>query len=264
VSGTVRTDDGWPLPGAAVTVLGAGGGQAGRGATDETGAFVVPAGSGGPVTVIVAAPGMQPVARAVTVAPVGHTALGTVELLTQGRGELPPPGLYRIDPAHTIVRAVARHLGLSHVEGRFTDFSGTIRLARPVENSTVAVTIAAGSIDTGNADRDRHLRSADFLDAERFPELTFRGTRVTREAPDRGRLYGALTIRDITRDVVLDVTYTGSGPDPWGGIRMAALATTQLARRDYEMNWNMGIPGGLVVVGPTLRIGLEVQAVRED
>jgi polyisoprenoid-binding protein YceI len=162
------------------------------------------------------------------------------------------------------VRAKARHLALSHVEGRFTAFSGQLRVAEPVERSSVEVTIDAASIDTGNADRDAHLRAADFLDVERFPVLTYRSDRVVRLADDRWRVDGWLTIRDISREAALDVIYLGSGSDPWGGTRIALVATTQLARQDYEINWNMGLPGGLVVVGPTLRVDIEVQAVRQD
>jgi polyisoprenoid-binding protein YceI len=137
-------------------------------------------------------------------------------------------------------------------------------VAEPIEASTVTVTLGAASIDTGNPDRDAHLRSADFLDVKQFPALTFRSTGLQRLADDRWRLDGALTIRDVTRDVALDARYGGSGPDPWGGTRMAVVATTQLARRDYEIDWNMGLPGGLTLIGPTLRIDLDVQAVRQD
>jgi polyisoprenoid-binding protein YceI len=125
------------------------------------------------------------------------------------------------------------------------------------------VVIEAASIDTGNGDRDTHLRSPDFLDVKQFPTLRFRSSGLTRLADDRWQLGGGLTIRDITRPVTLDVHYGGSGPDPWGGTRMALTATTQLHRGDYEINWNMGLPGGLTLIGPTLRIDLDIQAVRE-
>jgi polyisoprenoid-binding protein YceI len=149
---------------------------------------------------------------------------------------------------------------MSRVEGRFTAFTGDIRLTDPIERSSVQATIEAASINTGNAERDAHLRSADFLDVAQFPVLAFRSVRVARQG-EQWRVSGGLTIRDITHPAVLDVTYLGSGPDSLGGTRMALVATTQIARRDYEMNWNMGVPGGLVVVGPTLRIDLDIQAV---
>jgi polyisoprenoid-binding protein YceI len=264
IRGVVATGDGWPLPGAAVTVLGRTGQQLGRAVADETGTFTVPVSEVGTATVVFAAPGVDPVARSVSIGPAGTTDLGSVVLGSARRTSLPAPGLWNIDPAHTIVRAKARHLALSHVEGRFTQFSGQIRIADPIERSSVEVSIDAASIDTGNADRDAHLRSPDFLEVERFPTLTYRSERVVRLTDERWRVDGSLTIRDITRPVALDLTYLGTGPDPWGGTRIALTATTQLARKDYEINWNMGLPGGLVVVGPTLRIDLEVQAVRQD
>jgi polyisoprenoid-binding protein YceI len=264
VRGVVTTVDGWPVPGAVVTVVGAAGQQFGRGAADEAGAFAVALSGTGTATFICAAPGVDPIARAITVKENDVTDLGSIVLDSPHRSALPQPGVWAIDPAHSIIRAKARHLALSHVEGRFTSFAGEIRIAEPIGHSSVQVSIDAASIDTGNADRDAHLRSGDFLDVERFPALSYRSDRVIRQAEDRWRVDGRLTIRDITREVPLDVSYLGSGPDPWGGFRVALVATTQLARRDYEINWNMGLPGGLVLVGPTLRIDLQVQAVRQD
>jgi polyisoprenoid-binding protein YceI len=121
--------------------------------------------------------------------------------------------------------------------------------------------MTAGSIDTGAVDRDIHLRSADFLDVEKFPFLTYRSTAVTHVVGEKWRIEGVLMIRDIEREVPLDMTYLGAGPDPWGAMRMAFKATTQLALRDYEMHWNLALPDGLVLVGPTLRIDLDVQAI---
>jgi polyisoprenoid-binding protein YceI len=262
--GSVATVDGWPVPGATVTVVDPGGRQLGRTAADATGAFEVPVtgvGNGGRVTVILAAAGVDPVARAATLRSAGTHDIGVVVLESRRRAALPEPGVWTIDPAHSIVRATARHLGLSRVEGRFTAFSGTVRIADPIEDSAVDVAIEAASIDTGNAERDTHLWSADFLDVKRFPWITFRSTRLERTG-DRGRLHGELTIRDVTRPVALDVGYLGGGPDPWGGTRIAFLATTELVRADYDMTWNIGVPGGAVMVGPTLRVELEVQAVR--
>ena len=136
-------------------------------------------------------------------------------------------------------------------------------MADPIGSSQVVVVIEAASIDTGNVDRDTHLRSPDFLDVKRFPTLAYRGHGVTRLTDDHWRLDGSLTIRDITRPVPLDLHYGGSGPDPWGGTRMALTASAELARADYALTWNMGLPGGLSLIGPTLRIDLDIQAVRE-
>lgn len=261
VHGRVTTPDGWPLSGGSVTVVSPGGLQLGRAAVDDNGEFTVRIGVTGTVTVIVTAAGADPVARMVTVSPGGASDVGLVVLRNAQRGELPQPGTWSIDMPHTIIRATARHMGLTRVEGRFTAFYGDIRVALPLERSEVNVTMTAGSIDTGAVDRDIHLRSADFLDVEQFPFLTYRSTSVTFVAEERWRIEGVLTVRDIEREVPLDVTYLGAGPDPWGAMRMAFTATTQLALRDYEMNWNLALPDGLVLVGPTLRIELDVQAI---
>jgi polyisoprenoid-binding protein YceI len=258
VTGQTATSDGWPLPGATVTLIGADGHQIGRAVADTNGRFAMPVDANGPATVIVAAAGLDPVARSVALP--GHD-LGTIVLQAAGHDRLPSPGTWTIDPAHSIVRATARHLGMSRVEGRFTELSGTVTVTEPIENSHVTVVIEAASIDTGSRDRDTHLRSPDFLDVKQFPTLRYRSSGLTRLSDDHWQLDGGLTIRDITRPVSLDVRYGGSGPDPWGGTRMAATATTQLHRSDYEINWNMGLPGGLTLIGPTLRIELDIQAV---
>jgi polyisoprenoid-binding protein YceI len=263
VTGSVATGDGWPLPGATVTIVDASGRQVGRAVADAGGQFAVPVDAAGPATVIVAAAGLEPLARSTRLHGHADRDLGVLVLQSAGQGGLPSPGVWTIDPAHTIVRATARHLALSRVDGRFTELDGAITVADPIEASRVEVTIEAASIDTGNRDRDAHLRSPDFLDVKQFPVLTYRSTGLTRQADDRWLLNGELTIRDITRPVPLDVRYGGSGPDPWGGTRMAATATGQLARSDYEITWNMGLPGGLTLIGPTLRLDLDIQAVRE-
>jgi polyisoprenoid-binding protein YceI len=261
IHGRVTTPDGWPLSGSAVTVVSPGGLQIGRTSVDDTGEFTVQVAVTGTVTVIVTAAGADPVARMVTVGPESRSDVGLIVLRNAQRAEMPPPGVWTIDMPHTIIRATARHMGLTRVEGRFTAFYGDVTVARPLERSTVHVTMTAGSIDTGAVDRDIHLRSADFLDVERFPFLTYRSTAVTPVTGEKWRIDGILTIRDIEREVPLDMTYLGAGPDPWGAMRMAFKATTQLALRDYEMHWNLALPDGLVLVGPTLRIDLDVQAI---
>jgi polyisoprenoid-binding protein YceI len=264
VTGAVATGDGWPLPGATITIIDAAGRQLGHAVADAGGRFAVPVEAAGPATVIVAAAGLDPLARMTRLDGHADRDLGVILLQSAGQESLPRPGVWKIDPAHSIVRATARHLAMSRVEGRFTELSGTITVADPIEQSHVTVAIEAASIDTGNRDRDAHLRSPDFLDVKQFPTLTYRSAGLTRQSDDRWRLAGRLTIRDITRDVPLEMHYGGSGPDPWGGTRMAVTATAQLARSDYEITWNMGLPSGLTLIGPTLRIDLDIQAVLEQ
>lgn len=261
VRGVVRTPDGWPLDDAVVTVLGAAGGQAGRGRTGSTGGFAVDVASSGAVTLVVAAPGVPPSAVQAITAPGQVTDVGAVVLGQARSAGLPEPGTYDVDPAHTVVRASARHLGLSRVEGRFTRFEGVLEVADRPEDSTARLTIEAASITTANEDRDAHLRSADFLDVEAFPALAFASTHV-RAACGRWEVAGLLRIRDVERPVVLDVAFLGAGQDAFGGSRIAFEGGTVLARTDYAMRWNMGLPGGLTVLGPTLQVDLDVQAVR--
>jgi len=261
VTGSVATRDGWPLTSATVTALGANGRQAGRSAVDAAGRFEVSLdGAAGRATLIVAAPGHQPHARTVHLEG-DNLDLGLVTLVRPGDSDSPPVGRWEIDPAHTTVGAVAQHLGLSHVRGRFTRFGGTIVVAEDPLLSTVEARIAAASIDTGNEQRDAHLRSGDFLDVERFPELTYRSSSIEPVGPRHWTVHGQLEIVGIPRDVDLDLRYGGTGPDPWGGTRVAFTATTRLDRADYRMNWNQAVAVGIALVGTQLEVELDVQAV---
>jgi polyisoprenoid-binding protein YceI len=174
--------------------------------------------------------------------------------------EAPPAGTWELDKAHTHVGFVARHLMVAKVRGRFQDFSGTIHIAEAPEDSSVDVTIQAASIHTDTGQRDDHLRSPDFLDVERFPTLTFRSTNVELTSDDTLRVTGDLTIKDVTRPVVLDVTYEGTTPDPWGGTRAGFSATTELDREDFDITWNAALETGGVVVGKKVRIELDIEA----
>lgn len=180
----------------------------------------------------------------------------------EGR-QLPAPGVWQIDRAHSGIEFVVRHLMVSKVRGRFADFAGTIHVAEAPEQSSVEVTIQAASIDTREPDRDAHLRSPDFFDAERFPVLTFRSTSLEPAGGERFRLHGDLTIRDVTRPVVLDAEFEGVGADPWGGVRAGFSATTEIDREDYGLTWNAALETGGVVVGKKVRIEIEVEAVRQ-
>src|SRR3989442_14779864 len=141
--------------------------------------------------------------------------------------EAPAPGVWTIDEAHSSISFVAKHMMVSKVRGHFGTFSGTIHVADDVEMSWAEVSIDGSSITTGNEMRDNHLRSQDFFEIEKYPELKFRTTRVERTGPASLRLLGTLTIRDITRPVELAARYQGPIPDPRFGSPLAFLATTQ-------------------------------------
>lgn len=259
-SGRVLTAEGWPVAGATVTVLGVDGGQLARATAGDDGRFVLDGLVPGPGTLLVAAAAHEPKAVTVTV-PAGRPwPLGELRLARRGGTDVPAPGVYVLDTAHSTISAKAHHLGLASVTGRFTDFAGAITVADDALRSRVEVQIVAASIETGNAQRDAHLRSPDFLDVERFPTLGFESDRV--ERVDGGWLLpGQLTLAGATRPVELQFGYLGSGPDPWGGTRAAFSATTELRRQDFRLDWNQAVGVGVAVFGTTLRVTIDVEAV---
>ncbi|MET9433634.1 YceI family protein [Streptomyces sp. NPDC006551] len=260
----VRTRDGWPVQHAVVTVTDGSGAQVLRAAADADGIVrSEPALAPGAYTVVVTAVGYAPDARTALVGGSGRAEMGTVVLARVGGTELPEPGVWTLDAAHSSVGAVAQHLGISSVHGRFTEFSGRIEIAPDALASRVEAVIAAGSVDTGNGLRDKHLRSPDFLDVDRFPEITYRSTALRPAGPDRWTVEGALSLRGVTREVPLDLSYLGTGPDPWGGVRAAFRAETELRREDFAMNYNQVVAAGIAAIGTTLRVTLDIQAVRE-
>lgn len=170
---------------------------------------------------------------------------------------------WNIDPAHTTVEFSVKHLMISTVRGHFGAVSGTIVLdeANPSASSATAE-VDVTSIDTRQEQRDAHLRSADFFDVEVFPKLTFTSTRIEAAGGGRYNVHGDLTIRDVTRAVVLETTDEGRGGDPWGGQRAAFSASTKIDRRDFGLTWNQALEAGGVLVGNDIKITLEVQAVK--
>ena len=175
---------------------------------------------------------------------------------------------WEIDPAHTTIEFSVKHMMFTTVRGRFTDLHGTIHADETEPNrSDVMVEIQAASIDTGVADRDTHLKSADFLDVAQHPTITFRSKRVDgayRKEGDRFKLIGDLTIRDTTSEITLDCTYQGMGKDPWGGTRAGFSAETRIDRRDWGLKWNQALETGGILVGNDLKISIDVQAVKQE
>jgi len=171
---------------------------------------------------------------------------------------------YTLDPAHTNVEFVVRHLMITKVRGRFTKLSGIITLA-PESHvpARVEAAIEAASIDTREAQRDDHLRSADFLEAERYPQLTFASSRI--EGDERSfRIFGTLTIRGVSRPVAFDASFEGRVNDPWGNERVGYAAHTTINRKDFGLTWNQALETGGVVVGDEVRIELNVEAIAQS
>jgi polyisoprenoid-binding protein YceI len=175
-------------------------------------------------------------------------------------------GTWQLDPAHTHVEFAVRHLMISTVKGRFADVQGTVRMDEANTGAgKVEVTIGVASIDTRQDERDAHLRSADFLDAARFPVITFRSRRIE-GIPFEGNfhLVGDLTIRGITREVALDVSPGGRVTDPSGNERAGFSARTKIDRTDFGLTWNQALEAGGVLVGDEVRISAEVELVRQS
>jgi polyisoprenoid-binding protein YceI len=175
---------------------------------------------------------------------------------------LPVAGTFTVDPVHTSIGFIARHLMVAKVRGHFTDFTGSIAIADDPVLSAAEATILTASIDTSGAQRDAHLRSPDFFDSDRYPAMTFRSTAVVPRVAHRYTILGELTIKDQTRSVQLDVEFNGQVIDPGGQQRIAVTATAEIDRRDFGLTWNAPLEGGGLMVGNTIKIEIEAEAVR--
>ena len=168
---------------------------------------------------------------------------------------------WTLDPSHSQLEFGVRHMMISTVKGSFNDVTGTVEYEEgKLGDATLEVEIPVASIDTRNADRDGHLKSADFFNVESFPTITFR-SRAVSGTPESFQVTGDLTIRGETREVTLDAELLGGGQDPWGNQRLAFRAETAVNRKDFGLTWNQTLEAGGVLVGDEVRITLEVQAV---
>src|SRR5437870_299867 len=176
-------------------------------------------------------------------------------------GSTPPVGTYKLDPTHTVVGFVARHM-LSKVRGQFTEFTGTIEVGDSPEDSHVEVEVKTGSITTHTEMRDQHLMNGDFLDVDKHPVLGFTSTAVRSTGGTSFELDGDLTIKDITRPVTLSGEFLGWGPNMEGQPMLAASAKTTIDREDWGMTWNMAVETGGFLVGKKVDLELELEAHR--
>ena len=173
--------------------------------------------------------------------------------------------IWSVDPAHSSVEFAVRHLMITTVKGRFTEVEGTVVLdeANPAASSA-DITVQVASIDTREAQRDAHLRSADFFDTEKYPTLTFRSSGVRDVSADGFKLVGDLTIHGVTREVALDVVHEGRARDPWGGERAGYAATTKIKRSDFGLTWNQLLETGGLAVSDDVKISLDVELVKKS
>jgi len=176
--------------------------------------------------------------------------------------EVPAAGTYAIDASHSQAGFVVRHLMVSKVRGAFTGVSGTVTVAEDVTDSTVAVEIDPATIDTRDAGRDEHLRTADFLDAEQFPTITYASTGLRRDGGG-WVLDGDLTIKGVSHPVSLDVEFLGAAGDPWGGTRLGFSAKGELDREDWGLNWNQALETGGVLVGKKVTLEIEAELIQQ-
>jgi len=170
--------------------------------------------------------------------------------------------VYDIDPAHSTVGFKIKHLGITMVPGKFARFKGTVTLdKRQSAAARVEAVIEAASIDTGSADRDQHLKSPDFFDVEKYPELKFVSTKISPMKDDRFVMAGDFTMHGVTRRVKLDAVFGGEVKDPWGGQRAACSATGTLDRKDFGLAWNKLLETGGLLVGEKVQIAIAVEGV---
>lgn len=173
--------------------------------------------------------------------------------------EIPAPGVYAVDASHSELTFSVRHMMVSKVRGRFGDVEGTVTIAEDPLQSQVEVRIATASVDTGTPDRDGHLTSADFFDAETHPHITFRSTGISEVRGDTFALTGDLTVKDVARPVSFTVTYNGVGRNPWGQLVAGFEGQVEIDREDFGLTWNQTLETGGVLVGKVATIDIAVE-----
>ena len=175
----------------------------------------------------------------------------------------PLAGSWQIDPAHSGVEFAVTHLMISKVRGRFSDITGTVVSDGTPEGSRIEVQVGAASIDTREASRDTHLRSADFFDVEKYPLITFASTSIKSKSDDEFHVAGNLTMHGVTKSIEFDVTSEGTGGDPWGGTRAGFSSSFTVDRRDFGLTWNQALETGGVVVSNTIKLTVDIQLTQK-
>jgi polyisoprenoid-binding protein YceI len=173
--------------------------------------------------------------------------------------ELPHPGVWTFDPNHTKFGFTARHLMVTKVRGHFAEFDGDIHIGERPEDSSVNVVVKTASVDTGSPDRDKHLRSEDFFDVDRYPKMTFRSTKVERAGDAGLRITGELTIRDVTRPITFEGQFEGMVTTPWGATTAGFSAAAEIDREDWGLTWNVALESGGWLVSKKVEISLDVE-----
>ena len=171
-------------------------------------------------------------------------------------------GTYTIDPSHSRLGFSTRHAMVTKVRGAFNEVTGQATTGPNLEGASVEVTIQTGTVDTRSADRDAHLKSADFFDVEQYPTMTFRSTEVTAPDADTLRVTGDLTIKDVTRPVTVDFDYAGTAQDPFGNDRIGFEGSTVVNRKDFGLTWNAALETGGVLVSEKATLEFEISLIK--
>ncbi len=174
-----------------------------------------------------------------------------------------PTGTWNVDPAHSTVGFAVKHMGIANVRGEFTEFEGTLQIGADLSSAKASGTVKTQSVNTGEAARDEHLRSADFFDAETFAELSFESTKIEALDDDEFRITGNLTIHGVTKEIVLHAEAQGTDTDPWGNERVGLEITGQLSRGDFGMTFNQALGSGNMLVSDKVRLALDISAVKQ-
>jgi polyisoprenoid-binding protein YceI len=171
---------------------------------------------------------------------------------------------WALDPTHSEVSFKVKHMMFTNVSGNFKTFNATVE-TEELDFSTASISFEAeiASINTNNTDRDNHLKSADFFDAEKFPKLTFVATKIVANGENNFAIHGNLTLKEVTKEVALDVNYSGMMKDPWGNAKVGFSIEGKINRKDFGLNWNAALETGGVLVGEEVKLAAEVQFVKQ-
>jgi polyisoprenoid-binding protein YceI len=184
-------------------------------------------------------------------------------MITTGKTTLVPAGTWSVDPIHSTVGFAVKHLGIATVRGKFEDFEGTLEIGENDETARAYGTVQGVSINTGDAGRDEHLRSADFFGVEQNPELRFESTGVEQIDEDTFEIAGDLTMNGVTKAITLTAEVQGEETDPWGNERVALEVTGQLNRGDWDMTFNQALGSGNLLVGEKVKLQLDIAAIKQ-
>jgi polyisoprenoid-binding protein YceI len=185
------------------------------------------------------------------------------QLMTEQGMVRVPAGTWTVDPAHSSAAFEVKHMMIATVRGQFREFGGTLEAAEDdPANSRAEGYAKAASVDTGNDDRDAHLRGPEFFDAEHYPDITYRSTSIAHVEGGTYRVTGELTIKDVTREVELDATVQGAGEDPWGNERVGVAVRGAINRNDFGLTWNQALAKGGLLVGEEVKVLIDISAVR--